>query len=208
MCVCVLGLATAADCEQKVKDAKEKVNQEVAKLEAPFALPTTGFLGACWGDTNDGVRSDFGDPHTGIDVWSTKEGNFLPNGQGTPVYSAYGGKVVSSENGHIEIANDPLPDAYSSIVPQLQVNTYYAHLSVLLVHVGDRPVTRGQLIGYQGNVGVKGGWPVHLHFVVKTNTGHSEYIKNTQDPTPYLGLDLKYPACGLFKERWLEPFNS
>lgn len=193
--------ATAESCEKQVDNAVEDIETELARAQPPFALPTTGFLGACWGDP--GVASEFGDPHTGIDVWDAKDQGFGPDGLGEIVYAVYAGEVTQSEGPKIQIAQDQLPDLYSGAVPQLGVVTYYTHLSERLVGVTER-VEKGQPIGRQG----VGNGIVHLHFSIKKGSGDERTIANTLDPGAYLGLDLHYPNCGVGTPRWLEPFGD
>ena len=59
------------------------------------------------------------------------------------------------------------------------------------------PVTAGTLLGYQGNYSGDPGNPtgVHLHFSIVRDDGSGNFlnelaIKNTYDPSPYLGLEL------------------
>jgi len=197
----IAGFGTGDSCEKQVNDALDAAKTEIAEAKAPFALPTSGYLGACWGDP--GVKSEFGDPHTGIDVWDSKDKGFGSDGVGATVYAVYAGEVTQSEGSKIQIAHDRLPDLYSGTVPQLAVVTYYTHLSERLVGVGAR-VTKGQPIGRQG----VGNGVVHLHFSIKKGSGDERYIKNTLDPSTYLGLSLSYPNCGLGTDRWLEPFGG
>jgi murein DD-endopeptidase MepM/ murein hydrolase activator NlpD len=191
----------AADCEEQVNQAVDDLEQEIADEVPAFALPTRGYLGACWGDP--GVRSEFGDPHTGIDIWDSTDAGFGADATGADVFAAFGGKVIQSEGQKIQIRHDPIDDAYVEVVPQLGVVTYYTHLSERLVVVGER-VSKGQLIGRQG----VGNGIVHLHFSIKRGTDDERYIQNTLDPSKYLGKNLASPECGLDTPRWHEPFGK
>jgi hypothetical protein len=57
-------------------------------------------------------------------------------------------------------------------------STLYAHMSQILVKVGDQ-VTKGQIIGLSGNTGFSTG--PHLHFELRVNGNHV-------DPSAYVGL--------------------
>ena len=90
---------------------------------------------------------------------------------GTPVYAAEGGTVnwVQTWDGKTKTGNQ----SYGNLV-RIQhaayngkkLETYYAHLSQVLVKQGDS-VTEGQLIGYSGETGNCYG--AHLHFEVRLN---------------------------------------
>jgi len=84
----------------------------------------------------------------------------IANACGTPVFAAAGGNVQVSTNAWPYGNN-------IRIVHLNSVVTLYAHLSKILVSVGDE-VSQGQLIGYIGNTGhVIGATGCHLHFEVR-----------------------------------------
>lgn len=149
------------------------------------------------------MKSEFGDPHTGLDIWDSTDGGFGADGAGADVYAAFSGEVIQSEGAKIQIRHDPIDDAYVEVVPQLGVVTYYTHLSERLVDVGDR-VSKGQVIGRQG----VGNGIVHLHFSIKRGTDDERYIQNTLDPSGYLGMSLASPDCGVDTSRWHETFGN
>ena len=141
--------------ETIIAPAKNKVVKIGAK-PIPEAVPTGTFIWPC--ESPYGISSPFGwrvifgkeEFHLGID---------LPNTVGTPIYAADGGKVVfagfsPSYGYNIRIEH---ADGYS---------TTYAHLSKVLVRVGDM-VYQSQEIGKMGNTGVSYG--SHLHFEVRVN---------------------------------------
>ena len=168
----------------------------------PFAMPTEGFLGACWDDPSPGAQTSTGSNHTGIDVWSHAN-DLSGTNPGKPVYAVFDGSVRTAALPRIELALDPLPEEYEGLVPQRTgLGAYYTHLSSIRVSAGGR-VTKGQLIGYQGNAGTQA---VHLHFSIKRGSGSELYIANTWDPSSYFGLELAYPSCGIGTARWMEPF--
>ena len=90
---------------------------------------------------------------------------------GTPVYAAESGTVnwVQTWDGHTKTGNQ----SYGNLVRIRhadyhggQLESYYAHLSRILVRSG-QTVTEGQLIGYSGQTGNCYG--AHLHFEVRLN---------------------------------------
>ena len=115
--------------------------------EAPFLLPTDGYIGYLWDDTFSANR-----PHQGIDIFSGSEpGN-------TPVYAAYDGYLTRFADWKstviIRIPSDPLN-------PGRQIWTYYTHMadssgnplisSTFPAGISDVPVKAGTFLGYQGN---------------------------------------------------------
>lgn len=151
--------------ETIITPAKDRVIMVGAK-PLPEAVPTGTFIWPC--EAPYGISSPYGwrviygkeEFHLGID---------LPNSIGSPIYASDGGKVVyegysASYGNSIRVEH---ADGYS---------TLYAHLSEILVSVGDE-VYQGQVIGKMGNTGVSYG--SHLHFEVRLND-------QTQDPELFL----------------------
>lgn len=161
--------------------------------EAPFLIPTSGFIGYLW---DDSFRLNH--RHQGIDIFGGSDVNT------TAVYAAYSGYVTRLEDWKssliIRIPDDPLH-------PGRQIWIYYTHMAGpdgasfisddFPPGTKEIPVGAGALLGYQGNYSGSNGNPVgvHLHFsiVLDDGTGHflnELEIQNTLDPSPYLGLPL------------------
>jgi len=161
--------------------------------DAPFQMPTTGFIGYLWGDS-----FRIGHQHSGLDIF----GGTQP-GQ-TPVYAAYDGYLTRLSDWKstviIRIPSDPL-------LPGRQIWTYYTHLADpdgnSLIDAAFPPgtsevfVPAGTLLGYQGNYSGTPGSPtgVHLHISIVLDDGEGHFrnemdIANTLDPSPYFGLPL------------------
>ncbi|HMD89460.1 MAG TPA: M23 family metallopeptidase [Anaerolineaceae bacterium] len=160
---------------------------------APFILPTSGFIGYLWGDTfQPGHR------HQGIDIF----GGSQPNQ--TPVYAAYDGYLTRLPDWKssliIRIPSDPL-------IPGRQIWTYYTHMADAQGNSFISPnfpagtsevfVKAGSLLGDQGDYSGDPNQPVgvHLHFSIVQEDGSGKFrneldIKNTIDPSPYFGLNL------------------
>lgn len=161
--------------------------------QAPFQLPTSGFIGYLW---DDSFRP--GHRHSGLDIFGGK-------GVGeTPVYAAVDGYLTRLPEWKssliIRVPQDPLQ-------PDRQVWTYYTHLADAFGNpliVEDFPpgteevfVTAGTLLGYQGNFSGTPGAPtgIHLHFSVVLDNGSGRFlneldIENTLDPSPYFAMNL------------------
>ena len=161
--------------------------------DAPFIFPTTGMVGFLW---DDSFRP--GHRHQGIDIFAGTEVGV------TPVIAAYDGYLTR------------LPDWKSSIIqrvpsdplqPGRQIWLYYTHMANedgTSYIVTDFPpgtnevfVAAGTLLGYQGNYSGDPNNPtgIHLHFSIVRDNGSGSFlneldIRNTFDPSPYLGLSL------------------
>lgn len=161
--------------------------------EAPFSMPTDGYIGFLWGDS---FRP--GHHHQGLDIFG---GGGLNQ---TPVIAAYPGYLTRLPEWKssliIRIPEDPLN-------PGQQVWTYYTHMadsdgnSYILPEyppgTSEVFVEAGTLLGYQGNFSGDPNNPVgiHLHFSIVKDDGQGKFlneleIQNTFDPSPYLGLPL------------------
>jgi murein DD-endopeptidase MepM/ murein hydrolase activator NlpD len=160
---------------------------------APFQFPTDGFVGYLW---NDSFRP--GHHHAGIDIFSGTEGGV------TPIYAVADGYLTRKADWIstviIRIPSDPLN-------PGRQIWTYYTHMAdedgksfiseEFPTGTSEVFVETGTLLGYMGNYSGTPGNPtgVHLHLSIVKDDGNGTFlneleIKNTLDPSPYLGLPL------------------
>lgn len=159
--------------------------------DAPFILPTDGYIGFLWDDSwKPGQR------HQGLDIFSGAQ-----PGQ-TPVYAAYDGYLTRLADWKstviIRIPDDPLQ-------PGRQIWAYYTHMADAVGKSLISPefppgtveqfVEAGRLLGYQGNYSGANGNPtgVHLHFSLVKDDGEGKFlneleIDNTIDPSPYFNL--------------------
>jgi len=159
--------------------------------EAPFIIPTNGYLGFGYGDA-----WRLGQHHQGFDI-------FAPTGLGeTPVVAAYPGYLTRLSDWKstviIRIPSDPLELSR-------QIWTYYTHLAdphgnsfiseAFPPGTSEHWVEAGTLLGHQGNYSGDPDNPVgiHLHFSIVKDDGQGRFlnelqIENTYDPSPYLGL--------------------
>ncbi|MCD6400473.1 MAG: M23 family metallopeptidase [Anaerolineales bacterium] len=160
---------------------------------APFLMPTDGYIGYLW---DDSFRP--GHRHQGIDIFGGSEAGV------TPVFAAYSGYLTRlpewKSSVIIRIPKDPLNN-------ERQIWTYYTHMAdskgnsfiVAAFPPGSSEVfvEAGTTLGYQGNFSGNPNNPVgvHLHFsiVLSKDDGIFEnelLIKNTLDPSPYFGYPL------------------
>ena len=161
--------------------------------EAPFILPTSGYIGFGWGDSfRPGQR------HQGIDIFGGDEPGK------TTVQVAYGGYLTRLPDWKstviIRIPSDPLN-------PGRQIWTYYTHMAnedgssyispEFPPGTSEVYVEAGTFLGYQGDYSGDPYNPVgvHLHFSIVQDDGQGSFrnelkIENTLDPSSYLGLPL------------------
>lgn len=161
--------------------------------QAPFIMPTSGFIGYLWGDS-----FRLGHIHQGLDIFGGGSVNL------TPVVAAYPGYLRRLPDWKssviIRIPDDPLQ-------PGRQIWAYYTHMASPEGESYISPdfppgayevyVEAGTLLGYQGNYSGAPGNPVgvHLHFSIVLDNGQGLYLnelefRNTLDPSPYLGLPV------------------
>jgi len=161
--------------------------------EAPFSMPTTGFIGFIW---DDSFRP--GHRHQGLDIFGGEKPGVVP------VYAAHSGYLTRLPDWKstviIRVPSDPLQ-------PGRQIWTYYTHMAEpdgTSYIVDTFPpgtyevfVEEGTLLGHQGNYSGDPNNPtgVHLHFSIVKDDGTGSFqneleIKNTLDPSPYFGMSL------------------
>jgi peptidoglycan LD-endopeptidase LytH len=161
--------------------------------QAPFLMPTDGFIGYLWGDS---FRA--GHSHQGVDIFGGGELNQ------TPVLSVYPGYLTRKPDWKasviIRVPEDPL-------IPGRQIWIYFTHMAdangysyispAFPPGTEEKFVEARTLLGYQGNYSGDAYNPVgiHLHFSMVKDDGQGNFlnelkIENTIDPSPYLGLPL------------------
>ena len=166
---------------------------------APFLMPSKGFIGYLWDDSFKPFHR-----HQGIDIFAgTQAGK-------TPVFAPYEGFLTREEGWLssliIRVPQDPLH-------PERQIWLYMTHLadaegnsfidSAFPPGTYDKPISAGDLLGYQGDYSGNPDRPVgvHLHFSIVKDDGMGNYlneldIANTYDPTPYFGFELNGKVLG------------
>ncbi|MBN1304468.1 MAG: hypothetical protein JXA13_08535 [Anaerolineales bacterium] len=161
--------------------------------EAPFIFPTTGVVGFLW---DDSFR--VGHHHQGIDIFAGTE---IGTTEVIAVYPGYLTRLSDWRSSVIvRVPEDPLH-------PGRQIWLYYTHMAnkegesfiseEFPPGTYEKWIDTGTLLGYQGNYSGDPNNPtgIHLHFSIVLDDGQGNYrneleIKNTLDPSPYLGLDL------------------
>jgi murein DD-endopeptidase MepM/ murein hydrolase activator NlpD len=174
---------------------------------APFIFPTDGFVGFLWGDS---FRP--GHAHQGIDIFA---GTDIGVTRVIAAYSGYLSRLPDWKSTVIvRVPDDPLQ-------PGRQIWLYYTHMADEFGNsyvsdefqpgTSEQYIEAGTFLGYQGDYSGDPGNPVgvHLHFSIVEDDGNGQFkneleIKNTLDPSPYLGLPLnayenrdRVPLCEL-----------
>jgi len=170
--------------------------------EAPFVAPTDGYVGFFWGDSFRPARR-----HQGLDI-------FGPSGP----YGLGETRVVAAHDGYLT----RLPDWRSAVIiriphdplqPDRQIWTYYTHMADPAGNSFIDPafppgtsevfVSAGSFLGYQGNYSADPYNPtgMHLHFSIVQDDGKGGFkneleIRNTLDPSPYLGFEVNAANVG------------
>jgi murein DD-endopeptidase MepM/ murein hydrolase activator NlpD len=161
--------------------------------EAPFIFPTTGMAGFLWGDS-----FRIGHSHQGIDIFAGTPAGI------TPVVAAYDGYLTRLSTWKssviMRVPDDPLS-------PGRQIWLYYTHMAdrdgtsyiadAFPAGTSEVFVPAGTFLGYQGDYSGDPNNPtgIHLHFSIVRDDGQGGFlnelkIRNTLDPSPYLGLEL------------------
>lgn len=162
--------------------------------DAPFILPTEGFIGLLW-------RDDAGPytplrRHTGLDIFGGQPQGIVP------VYAVYDGWITRLDDWFSTVIirhDDPLQ-------PGRTIWTYYTHLASRdgnESYIADdypqgtfgTPISQGTLIGYQGAYSPQFPVAVHVHISIVRSEGNGSFrneaiLENTLNPSPYFGMDL------------------
>jgi hypothetical protein len=160
---------------------------------ALFVFPTNGFAGFLWGDSF-GLRHT----HQGVDIFAGTDVGI------TRVIAAYPGYLRRLPEWKsaviVRVPDDPLQ-------PGHQIWLYYTHMAdrngnsfisaEFPAGTSEKFIEAGTFLGYQGNYSGDPSNPtgIHLHFSIVEDDGNGQFkneldIKNTLDPSPYLGLPL------------------
>jgi peptidoglycan LD-endopeptidase LytH len=163
---------------------------------APFLLPSQGFVGFLYNDPS-GPYTPL-NPHPGIDIFGNGEVGTVP------VYAAYDGYLTRLASWKsaviIRIPRDPLDESR-------QIWMYYTHMASMdgaqsfisadfPAGTSEKFVAQGTLLGYQGlYTGNASRIGMHVHVsVVRSDPDGSfrneSIFDNTLDPSPYFGLTL------------------
>ena len=161
--------------------------------DAPFVLPSEGFIGLLWRDTAAPYNAL--NRHTGIDIFGRGQ-------KGTvPVYAVYDGLLTRLDTWRSSIIiqhTDPLQS-------DRKIWTYYTHMAstggdsfideAFPAGTYAMPVEQGTLIGFQGAYNPAFPIATHVHLSIVTSDLDGSFLNeailgNTLDPSPYFGMDL------------------
>lgn len=152
------------------------------------------------------ITNKYSNTHKGVDIVALKN-----NVATTDTIVAHSdGKVIAIMTGKKNNKGAKGMESYGNYVQIMHYNgytTFYAHLSSVIVRVG-QTVKKGQSIGYMGNTGNSYG--AHLHFEVRKNKSYASAI----NPTKYLNSDLYniptvfYRIYSNNKKRWFDTTSN
>lgn len=161
---------------------------------APFMLPSGGFIGLLWRDSAAPYTAL--SRHTGLDI-------FGGQAQGTvPVVAVYDGWLTRLEDWQSTVIirhDDPLQSGRT-------IWTYYTHMAARNGNTSyiqsefpagtfSQPITQGTIIGYQGAYSPQFPVATHVHFSIVTSNLDGSFrneavLENTLNPSPYFGMDV------------------
>lgn len=162
---------------------------------APFILPSTGFIGLLWRDPigpYNILRR-----HSGVDIFGNGEAGEVP------VVAVYDGYLTRLDDWFSTVIirhDDPLQ-------PGRTIWTYYTHMAnragtesfvddAFPPGTTEEFVEQGTLLGYQGEYAGNAppvGLHVHLSIVLSEEDGsfkNEAVLSNTLDPSPYFGMQM------------------
>jgi murein DD-endopeptidase MepM/ murein hydrolase activator NlpD len=161
--------------------------------DAPFIIPTSGFIGLLWRDTARPYSTTR--PHSGLDIFGSGSVGTVP------IYAAYDGYLTRQHDWHSTVIirhDDPLQ-------PRRRIWTYYTHMASrdgtedyiseeFPAGTINKFVPQGTLLGYQGLYNPPFPIAMHLHFNIVTSNPDGSFkneaiTENSLDPSPYLGVN-------------------
>lgn len=175
--------------------AHERLNSEAFSRcpNAPFIIPSDGFIGLLWGDTAAPYNSLR--RHTGLDVFGGGESGTVA------VYAVYDGYLSRLDDWRSTVIirhNDPLEEGRT-------IWTYYTHMAsengtsyiddAFPMGTYNKPIVQGTLLGFQGEYNPSFPIATHVHISIVASEDDGSFkneavLENTLDPSPYFGMDL------------------
>ncbi len=168
--------------------------------DAPFMLPSSGFIGLLWSDPAPPYADNR--RHTGVDIFGLGAPNTVP------IVAVYDGWLTRESDWKSTVIirhDDPLQAGRT-------IWTYYTHMANRAGNVSfiapsfpagasEMFVKQGTMLGYQGEYAGSGN-PIamHVHLSIVTSDAAGSYLNeaildNTLDPSPYFGLPLNIGAA-------------
>jgi peptidoglycan LD-endopeptidase LytH len=160
---------------------------------APFIIPSSGFIGLLWADTAAPYNSLR--RHTGLDIFGGGESGTVA------VYAVYDGYLSRLDDWRSTVIirhNDPLQEGRT-------IWTYYTHMAsedgtsyiddAFPMGTYNKAISQGTLLGFQGEYNPSFPIATHVHISIVTSEDDGSFkneavLENTLDPSPYFGMDL------------------
>lgn len=156
--------AEAAARQRALEEARRRQAEEERRRREQAATSRYGFR---WPEVGFRVTQEFGPTSFALEPPYTYNGVYYPHfhggidiaaGCGTPVMAIGSGVVVASGR-----PLWPYDSAYGVIIDHGNgIQAWYWHLQARVIVSPGQPVTRGQLIGYEGSTGFSTGCHLHL----------------------------------------------
>lgn len=164
--------AAAAQLSAKCREIDLKYRQEQARAAALAAARRAGAAGGVPAAVTPGFICPMDPAAVHFrDTWGAPRSGGRTH-KGTDVFAPMGQPVVAVADGTVRVYTNSLGGKSVWVYATYGVNFYYAHLSdwAAGLKTGDR-VTKGQVIGYNGNTGNAYGGAPHVHFQLHPGGG-------------------------------------
>ena len=188
-------LKLAPDSKEDLEDSELEDEDKTTFKPSQIQTPLKGTFWSSGGFSFSPTDARHPKGHLGVDMRTAG---------GTPVFPMAPGVVT-------DVGSNPAGGNTVNVLHNLKksindadqfVRTYYAHLSSISVHVGDK-VDNNTVLGAVGDSGSAKGTMPHLHFQVWNNCTKDGKNGTIQNPTTYFEMP-KYTNFDKTKEkRWL-----
>ncbi|NOY54424.1 MAG: peptidoglycan DD-metalloendopeptidase family protein [Actinobacteria bacterium] len=164
--------AASAELSTKCRAVDLKYRQEQARAAALAAARKKGAAGGVPASATPGFICPM-DPATVHfrDTWGAPRSGGRTH-KGTDIFAPKGQPVVAVADGTVRVYTNRLGGKSVWVYATYGIDFYYAHLSgwAAGLKTGDR-VTKGQIVGYNGNSGNAYGGATHVHFQLHPGGG-------------------------------------
>ncbi|MGH8874397.1 MAG: murein hydrolase activator EnvC family protein [Acidimicrobiia bacterium] len=149
----------------RCRELLDQYEQEQAQARAREAASRQGAAAGISSDATPGFICPFVGSHTSfIDSWGFPRSGGRTH-KGVDMFAPYGESMFAVADGVVSTSTSSLGGRSIWLTADYGVAFYYAHLSDWAVSSGQR-VSKGQVIGYNGNSGNASGGSAHLHFEI------------------------------------------
>ncbi len=157
------------------REAEAAYQKELARQRALAAARRSGAAGGLPSGATPGFVCPMSGPHSFTNDWGFPRSGGRKH-KGTDLFAPMGQPLRAVANGTIRTGSGGLGGTVVWVNADYGVNFYYAHLSALGPGIKTgATVSKGEIVGYNGDSGnARGGRP-HLHFGIWVNTWVNPY---------------------------------